>query len=424
MKKILFLILLLILLVLPAEPGTVAAAGGLWVTDVTPRSFSLVWTTDQAATGSANVYTDPQGNQLVAGITITDESAAYPPAGDNGVMKVRVSGLVPDTTYFYEIVTTSSAGEVVEPESGDRPSVRTEVSSRLVDNYGLAYKVFQSDGTTPGQGTLVLAEVAGGSHFISGWVGDGAPPDYPWLVLLDFSNIYSLHNHMNLTLTGGEALKLTSVGGILGFRRLSATVPTKTDDDIDYYLYLNPLPADYQCTLDTSAPVIDTNQVEPSPGALINDNTPLIAASYADQDSEIDPDSVRLLVDGVDVTDISTVDLSGIEYTPTTSLPDGRRSVALDVSDQWGYAADPFNWTFTVEATPPTATVEYSTLAATSRNVVATLVPSEAVTVTNNNGATTYTFTDNGVFTFEFADAAGNTGSATATVSNIDSHGE
>ncbi|MFH1598592.1 MAG: S8 family serine peptidase [Patescibacteria group bacterium] len=75
------------------------------------------------------------------------------------------------------------------------------------------------------------------------------------------------------------------------------------------------------------------------------------------------------------------------------------------------------------DATAPTATISYSTTAATNQSVVATLVPSETVTVTNNSGATTYTFTANGSFTFEFADSIGNPGSATATVANIDKTG-
>jgi len=72
------------------------------------------------------------------------------------------------------------------------------------------------------------------------------------------------------------------------------------------------------------------------------------------------------------------------------------------------------------DTTAPTATISYSTTAPTNQNVVATLNPSESVTVTNNGALTTRTFTENGSFTFEFEDAAGNTGSATATVSNID----
>lgn len=76
--------------------------------------------------------------------------------------------------------------------------------------------------------------------------------------------------------------------------------------------------------------------------------------------------------------------------------------------------------TLAVDTIAPTATISYSTTNWTNSDVTATLNPSESVTVTNNSGNTTYTFTDNGTFTFEFVDLAGNTGSATATVSNID----
>jgi len=69
---------------------------------------------------------------------------------------------------------------------------------------------------------------------------------------------------------------------------------------------------------------------------------------------------------------------------------------------------------------PPTATVSYSEEGPTNGSVVATLVPSEPVTITNNGGSASYTFTANGSFTFEFVDAAGNAGTATAIVTNID----
>lgn len=72
------------------------------------------------------------------------------------------------------------------------------------------------------------------------------------------------------------------------------------------------------------------------------------------------------------------------------------------------------------DTTAPTGTVAYSSTAATNQDVIATLSTSEPVTITNNGGASTYSFDDNGSFTFEFKDAAGNTGSAVATVSNID----
>ena len=80
------------------------------------------------------------------------------------------------------------------------------------------------------------------------------------------------------------------------------------------------------------------------------------------------------------------------------------------------YALDP-------DVIAPTATVGYSTTSPTNVDVVATITPSESVSVTNNGGSTSYTFTANGSFVFNFIDTAGNTGTATATVSNIDKIG-
>lgn len=72
-----------------------------------------------------------------------------------------------------------------------------------------------------------------------------------------------------------------------------------------------------------------------------------------------------------------------------------------------------------IDRTAPTASVSYSTTSPTNQPVVATINPSENITVTNNSGLS-YSFTDNGSFTFEFIDSAGNTGSIIATVANID----
>lgn len=52
--------------------------------------------------------------------------------------------------------------------------------------------------------------------------------------------------------------------------------------------------------------------------------------------------------------------------------------------------------------------------------MIVTVIPSEPVSVTNNNGLGQYTFSQNGSFTFTFEDAAGNEGSVVAIVNNID----
>ncbi len=74
------------------------------------------------------------------------------------------------------------------------------------------------------------------------------------------------------------------------------------------------------------------------------------------------------------------------------------------------------NW---IDKVAPTAEFEYSTTHLTDKPVTAKLQPSEEVTILNNDGKDIYTFDDNGEFTFEFVDAAGNIGSATANVSWI-----
>ncbi len=73
-----------------------------------------------------------------------------------------------------------------------------------------------------------------------------------------------------------------------------------------------------------------------------------------------------------------------------------------------------------IDKEKPTATIGYSTNDKTEGSVVATLKPSEKVTVLGNGGKTTYTFTQNGEFTFEFVDGAGNKGTATAKVTWIE----
>ncbi len=73
-----------------------------------------------------------------------------------------------------------------------------------------------------------------------------------------------------------------------------------------------------------------------------------------------------------------------------------------------------------VDGVAPTATVNYSTTAVTNQNVTATLAPSENIIVTNNSASAFYAFSANGSFQFTFTDLAGNAGTTTATVSNID----
>ncbi|UCD80395.1 MAG: hypothetical protein JSW26_02900, partial [Desulfobacterales bacterium] len=102
---------------------------------------------------------------------------------------------------------------------------------------------------------------------------------------------------------------------------------------------------------------IDVDQLYPASGTLVNNNRPVITTGYSDEYSLIDPVSVQLLLDGVDVTGQATVNQDDIAYTPPNPLSDGSHTLTIYIADQWGYAADPFSWSFTVDATAPMVTI-------------------------------------------------------------------
>lgn len=73
-----------------------------------------------------------------------------------------------------------------------------------------------------------------------------------------------------------------------------------------------------------------------------------------------------------------------------------------------------------IDDTAPEGVIVYNITGPTSSNVTAELQTSEPVRVLNNDGSRRYSFKENGSFTFEFEDEAGNKSTAMATVGNID----
>lgn len=72
-----------------------------------------------------------------------------------------------------------------------------------------------------------------------------------------------------------------------------------------------------------------------------------------------------------------------------------------------------------IDKVAPTAKIQYSTTLPTNQAVIATLKPNEEVTILGN-GKDVYVFAENGEFTFEFVDKAGNKGYKTAKVTWIE----
>lgn len=109
------------------------------------------------------------------------------------------------------------------------------------------------------------------------------------------------------------------------------------------------------------------------------------------------------------------------EFTnPVVVRDNGVHRILYRTVDNSGNVEEAKTYIFQIDTVSPTASIEYSETKLTNTNVIATLVPSEDITVTNNGGLDSYTFEENGEFTFEFMDRAGNKGTAVAKVENID----
>lgn len=218
----------------------VPTVADLTVTDVTTRSFSVVWSASEPSTSDLKVYDDAEGLLPTVGAVATSQpvnngSAAIQSAAENnGVMKVRVTGLKPNTTYYFQAVTTSkSTSDVVSlPETAPLPGVTTETRTIRTQIAGvdeipftndlIALECYLPDGVTPAEGTLLVAGVEGCDYPVSNFVGDGVTSP---LAYVDLNNLFNTAGNVNEPLVGGEKLLLTQFMGIGGIQTATYTVP-------------------------------------------------------------------------------------------------------------------------------------------------------------------------------------------------------
>lgn len=110
-------------------------------------------------------------------------------------------------------------------------------------------------------------------------------------------------------------------------------------------------------------------------------------------------------------------DIAEIIYFDTALTNAERENIECYLSSKWWVTVP-----HVCDTTPPTATIDYNINTPTSGDVIATLtgISESGVVIQNNGWSDLYLFTGNGSFTFLYKDPAGNIGTTTATVSNID----
>ena len=111
--------------------------------------------------------------------------------------------------------------------------------------------------------------------------------------------------------------------------------------------------------------------------------------------------------------------MATVENGIVTAKKEGTATITVTTVD--GNKTATCNVTVEKEIEPIVATIAYDKTELTDEDVTATITfNKEKVTITNNDGKNTYTFKENGMFTFKYQDNQGNTGEAVAKVTWID----
>jgi Carboxypeptidase regulatory-like domain/Bacterial Ig-like domain/Peptidase M15 len=109
------------------------------------------------------------------------------------------------------------------------------------------------------------------------------------------------------------------------------------------------------------------SNLAPADGAsLPADALPTIKADFASQGSFVDASTVKLLVDGADVTASSQITPTSITYTPTQPLVEGKHTIKLLLKDKLGNLSEA-TWQFTT----------------TTASVISGITPSNLSVITN-----------------------------------------
>lgn len=146
----------------------------------------------------------------------------------------------------------------------------------------------------------------------------------------------------------------------------------------------------------------------PTDEAFLTNNKPTIQFSITDDDSGVDPDTIKIKIDnGSEITSGITKTASGkgfnCSYVPTTALGDGSHTVYVDAKDHDGNAAVQKSVQFTVDTVAPTLNVTSPTEGLKTNEDTVTVsgttndATSSPVKVTVNGDAVTVQ--ENGSFT-------------------------
>jgi hypothetical protein len=218
-----YLMLLIFLLVGALTAWAVPETVSLRVTDVTPRSFCLVWMSNQPVESAVEVFADAGMTEELTSELKIEISPDLPTtvaeaAGAKSIYQVRVSGLQAGTDYFVRSLSKDvnnnlsvgySALQAVTTSSQVAPyTIEADGDLGVVNNDLLAFKVYvrpvEQEEAFAGVGDLLILETSPAAYPVTAFAGEGVPAGE---AVIDLNNLFDL-SRISLSLTEGAVINL------------------------------------------------------------------------------------------------------------------------------------------------------------------------------------------------------------------------
>jgi hypothetical protein len=199
-----------------------ASVSDVTVADVTTRAFSAVWASSEpVTTATVRVFSDAGGtHEITSTLSLTLVSTSFPPALTQGIVKVGVVGLSPNTDVYFQTLTTGSSGTVQFPAAPPflqvhtaTKTIKVNASNQPVANDVLQHDVFAPDGVTPAAGTLLVVAAPNlGAYPLTAFVGEGVPAP---AAVVDLTNLFTAASGVNAEVSVGQILTVTEFRGLV-----------------------------------------------------------------------------------------------------------------------------------------------------------------------------------------------------------------
>jgi hypothetical protein len=304
------------------NPGSASVAFNV---DLTRPVISFV----QPAPGSYS------GSPVNIAVQYSDDQAI-----DTATLQVALDGTPVTMTQTPTGATGTAAG------AANGPHTLSAAISDRAGNQGTATDAFQVDATAP---NIRLVQPAPGALLT-----DASPQvsiEYSDSDGVDTSTLQVLINGTDQTslFTVGPASATAQLAGRLVLPQGQTTITALIKDLVLNQGSSGPV----SVTVDTVAPSVSFQ----SPPAQTNSNAPTAAFSYSDATSGVNLQSVRVSVDGTDVTSLIALGESTatgvLRMTP--ALGEGQHQLQATLADRAGNQATPPAWPFFVDTVPPAA---------------------------------------------------------------------